>query len=64
MTKSEKRQKQRNKARRGMRVRGRSVLLLAEVSQRRSEKISTPELADPNEPGIPKKVRKHRQRMI
>lgn len=63
MTKSERRQKQQNKARHGMRVRGRSILLLAEVSQCRAVRLSGQESVDPNELGIPKKVRKHRQRM-
>lgn len=63
MTKAEKRQKQQNKAKHGMRVRGRSTLLLAEVNQRRAVRLSVPESVDPNEPGISKKERKQRQRM-
>lgn len=55
MTKSEKRQKQQNKARHGMRVRGRSTLLLAEINQRKAVRLSRQESVDPNEPGISKK---------
>lgn len=64
MTKSERRQKQQNKSGHGMRVRGRSILLLAEVSQRRAVKLSGSEPVDPNEPGISKKERKQRQRLV
>lgn len=64
MTKSERRQKQQNKVRYGMRVRGRSILLLAEINQHRAARLSGQEPVDPNEPGISKKERKQRQRLV
>ncbi len=64
MTKSERRQKQQNKARYGMCVRGRSILLLAEVSQRRAVRLSGAESVDLGDLTISKKERKHRQCMM
>lgn len=64
MTKSERRQKRQNKAKHGMRIRGRSTLLLAEINQRKAVRLSGPASVAPNELGISKKERKQRQRLV